>query len=500
MGDYFGRNGKTYTLENDPFASGGEGEVYNIIGNNDKVAKIYKSKKFKPNRYVPDPKTYMKEKIETMLDQPVNPYINGVLCIAYPTDILYDANGEFVGYVMPRVNATKSIITGEREKSREVFFRNYTYKHSVIMSYNMAYLVSKIHEAGVSIGDFNPQNFMLNTDGTITIVDADSFNIRNKRTGKIYKCNVGVPEMLPPELQGKKLENPNCEFNEYTDNFGLAIHIFLLLMNNRHPFTVVMPQNTRSSVAGSKLEKNIAEGKCPFTTFSKWKKNTPLGSMDIGLLPDYIRNLFDRTFTYDVNNAMSDSVIRGRATANEWLNALSRFINEIDNKKRNLHSSSGNINKNISIPKLSNGIAKLKDKCVVIKKQNSKKQVRLEKPKVVEVLWSICIIAGLISGLLFSEHLREWIYNFRSYEISATWSFIMMGIFGVSVGALAGWIEKNMYEKKTSWFLMFLPFVLIPLVTFWGGKLGYVGIDFFIFVLFYCVVGLAVLVMDSDKS
>lgn len=329
---YFGRNGKSYMLEDSPFANGGEGEVYNVIGDKNSVAKLYKAAKFKANKYVPDPKKHMEEKIETMLDQPINPNINGVLCVAYPTDILRDSNGEFVGYVMPRVHASKSIITGERVKKRETFFNKYTYRHSVVMAYNLAYLVSQLHKSGITLGDFNYQNYLLNTDGTISIVDADSFNIRNKKTGKVYKCNVGIPEMLPPELQGRELNNPKNEFNEYTDSFSLAIHIFVLLMNNQHPFTVVMPQNTSSSSSSSKLEKNITEGKCPYTTNSKWKNNTPPSAVDVMMLPEYIRSLFDRTFTYDVQNSMSDSVIRNRARADEWVVALRRMLSEIDSK------------------------------------------------------------------------------------------------------------------------------------------------------------------------
>lgn len=39
---YKGKGGKHYNLENTPFAQGGEGRVFNIIGEPQKVAKLYK--------------------------------------------------------------------------------------------------------------------------------------------------------------------------------------------------------------------------------------------------------------------------------------------------------------------------------------------------------------------------------------------------------------------------------------------------------------------------
>lgn len=482
----YGRSGNKYQLEDKPFASGGEGEVYNIIGQQGSVAKIYKADVFKQNRYISDPRNYMKEKIETMIDQPVDPYMNGSLCIAYPTDALFDSSKTFVGYVMPRIKADKSIITGEREKGRENFFSHYTYRHSVVMSYNMASLVYKLHEAGISLGDFNPQNFMLNGDGTITLVDADSFNIRNKRTGKVYKCKVGVPEMLPPELQGKNLASPNSEFNEYTDCFGLAIHIFVLLMNNRHPFTVVMPQKTRSSVSASKLENNIAEGRCPYTTSSRWKNNTPPGALDVMMLPDYIRSLFDRVFTYDAQNAMSDSIIKNRPSAKEWLQALRRMITEIDakNEYQVCNVETAHIyrkvygacpfcacNKRKPIPAPVTSPHPIPSPNINIPKTNLTGPYNA--PSVtrrgVAPLWIFSIIFGLITGVILSELFRGWVYKIFDYEVSLTVVQVVMGIVGIAAGIAVSYFLGDYYESISNGILALMLSLLAPVATFVGG-------------------------------
>ena len=322
---YTGKNGKSYTLGNE-IKAGGEGTVYELSGFPDLVVKIYHDNKLDKDR------TYLEEKIQTMIEQPVDPYINGELSIAWPVDILYDTLGLFVGYVMPKIKTSSSIIQGQRD-TKVNFFKHYDYSYSVAMAYNMALIVSRVHASGSTIGDFNPTNILLHHNGSVCFVDTDSFNIRNKRTGKVYKCKVGVPEMLPPELQGKDLSGSNAEFNEATDSFGLAVHIFQLLMCNQHPFAVVIPQSLRSSSSAGGLESKITQGKCPYVTGSAWSKYIPASAPDIKMLPDYIRKLFDRTFTYTTATAVKTSVINDRPSADEWVTALYKFHRSLKNHK-----------------------------------------------------------------------------------------------------------------------------------------------------------------------
>lgn len=322
---YTGKNGKSYTLGNE-IKAGGEGTVYELSGSPDLVVKIYHDNKLDKDR------TYLEEKIQTMIEQPVDPYINGELSIAWPVDILYDTLGLFVGYVMPKIKTNSSIIQGQRD-TKVNFFKHYDYSYSVAMAYNMALIVSRVHASGSTIGDFNPTNILLHHNGSVCFVDTDSFNIRNKRTGKVYKCKVGVPEMLPPELQGRDLAGSNVEFNEATDSFGLAVHIFQLLMCNQHPFAVVIPQNLRSSSSAGGLESKITQGKCPYVTGSAWGSYIPASAPDIEMLPDYIRKLFDRTFTYTTATAVKASVINNRPSADEWVSALYKFHKSLKNRK-----------------------------------------------------------------------------------------------------------------------------------------------------------------------
>lgn len=317
---YYGRGRtNTYSLEK-RLGGGGEGDVYEINGKHDLVAKIYKDSKFISTPGIPNPRKELKEKIETMLDQPVEPYINNVLSVAWPQDILLDSNGEFVGYVMPRVNSTHQIFAASRERERKQLFPSYTWKTAVLIARNLALTVKRIHAVNAIVGDMNPNNIMLDNKGHVTIIDTDSFNIKNQRTGKVYKCNVGVSEMLPPELQGKNLGDSGSMFTQESDNFALAIHIFKLLMNNCHPFGSIGMSKSQSAAAGNPIVHNIATGKCPYVT--NGVGNVSPDAPDIMMLPTEIRQLIDRAFKYTVTSALDPQVIQNRPTAQEWQRAL----------------------------------------------------------------------------------------------------------------------------------------------------------------------------------
>lgn len=317
---YYGRGRtNTYSLEK-RLGGGGEGNVYEINGKQDLVAKIYKDEKFISTPEASNPRRELKEKIETMLDQPVEPYINNVLSVAWPQDILLDSNGEFVGYVMPRVNSTHQIFAASRERERKQLFPSYTWKTAVLIARNLALTVKRIHAVNAIVGDMNPNNIMLDNKGYVTIIDTDSFNIKNQRTGRVYKCNVGVSEMLPPELQGKNLGDSGSMFTQESDNFALAIHIFKLLMNNCHPFGSIGMSKSQSAAAGNPIVHNIATGKCPYVT--NGVGNVSPDAPDIMMLPAEIRQLIDRAFKYTATSALNPQIIQNRPTAQEWQSAL----------------------------------------------------------------------------------------------------------------------------------------------------------------------------------
>lgn len=306
---------------------GGEGTVFEIE-NTSLVAKIY---------HKPDVK--MEKKLLCMLKYPLNPKADGVhLLIAWPQDVLYE-NNAFIGYTMPRISDTYPIYTVARNNGGKgtdcyTVFPHYDWRYSLMVAYHLAWTVNYIHEHNYVIGDMNPNNIVIHGDGSLTILDVDSFDIVNPDTGERFPCNVGVSEFLAPELQGRDLRRAN--FTKHTDEFALAIHIFILLMNNTHPFNLRslstgefssnnvknLCHEKRSIVQDQKMV-NIVHGYCPFVKNIEGY-DIPLQAPRITMLPRVIQTAFRTTFGYNESTMMT--YIEKRVSANMWRAMLYQYF------------------------------------------------------------------------------------------------------------------------------------------------------------------------------
>ena len=87
MAIFWGSSGKTYTLGNTPLATGGEGNIFVVQSEANRVAKIYHSVT-----------SSLEKKITLMMKRPPSPSITNQL--AWPLDVLRDQNGQFKGFVL----------------------------------------------------------------------------------------------------------------------------------------------------------------------------------------------------------------------------------------------------------------------------------------------------------------------------------------------------------------------------------------------------------------
>ena len=114
----------------------------------------------------------------------------------------------------------------------------------------------------------------------VTLVDTDSYHITDSASSRVYRCEVGLPEYLPREIQ-EKMKNGQTlataslpTFSKYSDLFALAVHIFALLMNGCHPFACARNNKTnigplsqsQPSVVVPQPIDNIVNGFFPFHT------------------------------------------------------------------------------------------------------------------------------------------------------------------------------------------------------------------------------------------
>jgi len=495
MAQYKGRHQKTYTLGT-RLGGGGEGDVYEVDGYPNLVAKVYKDEKFNGAPGTAGTRQYMREKIETMLDQPVKSRDGGILYVAWPEDILLDTQGKFVGYTMPRVNSKYHIYHASRERERKMLFPNYTWRTAVVIAYNLTVAVKMVHDTGAVIGDLNPNNIMLDKSGCITLIDTDSFNITNQKTGKVYKCSVGVPEMLAPELQGKDLSKDTSKFTEYTDCFALSIHIFNLLANNCHPFNCINASSYKASASSNGIVHNIVRGICPYTTGSKHDKNP--AAPDMAMFPSEIQNLIDRAFQYDQTTALKQSIITQRPSADEWWGALFNLLKntpmttctkdpshvypshrsqcawcEIESRKSQMQlpvitqKSSGTKTTTTtgSTPKYSTSPATTAGTSSGNSSSSSSSVYRKKILRSAWPLWLVCILFGVLTGPISAGTITPLLQDWFDFELTETIVRSVMMVIGAIVGIIISYLAADSYTTSAKGFPWLLLGLTVPIAT-----------------------------------
>ena len=169
--------------------SGGEGIVFDVAGRPDKVAKIYHN-----------PLTSERAaKISAM--PAIGNYEIESVC-AWPSSLLSQGQKP-VGFLMPRVPASDELHVLHGPKSRKLKYPNATFGYLVHVALNIARAFAVLHKNGIVAGDVNERGILAGHDGTVRLIDCDSFQILTPK--RAFLCDVGVPYFTPPELQGQHL-------------------------------------------------------------------------------------------------------------------------------------------------------------------------------------------------------------------------------------------------------------------------------------------------------
>lgn len=308
---YIGKSGRQYTIITPPLGKGGEGTVYKISGMPNCVLKIFADGKKTETRH---------RKLLAMLSTPISD--EAMKQVTWPMDVVYE-NNQFAGYVMPLIS--------NNEDLNVMYSDKYTcsFSEKITIAQNLCAAINAVHNAGHVCGDLNPKNIGVDPNtARVTLVDTDSYHIADGN--RVYRCEVGLPEYLPREIQekmknGQTLANATLPtFSKYTDLFALAVHIFALLMNGCHPYACAINNNvniaqltaSQASVVAPQPIDNICTGFFPF----KEKRNgitIPKYAPEFDMLPKKIRELFARAFVDGHNNPQR------RPDAAEWYYALS---------------------------------------------------------------------------------------------------------------------------------------------------------------------------------
>ena len=230
---------------------------------------------------------------------------------AWPKEILYKDNGRIGGFLMERMGTSKDIHSLYGPKSRLTEFPHADWRLLVRSALNLSRAFHVLHQAGCLVADVNHGGIRVAADGTIKIIDCDSFQIT--RDGRVYLCEVGTDQFTPPELQQKSFRQTARTPNH--DNFGLAVLIFHLLQMGRHPFA-----GRYRGPEEMPIPKAIGQFRYAYSS------NTSLTNMEPpphtakphAASPE-LAKLWEQAF------GRSGAAVNGRPVAADWVAALSRL-------------------------------------------------------------------------------------------------------------------------------------------------------------------------------
>ncbi|HWQ34716.1 MAG TPA: tetratricopeptide repeat protein [Blastocatellia bacterium] len=284
---------------------GGEGEVYDVAGRDDLVAKIYHE----------PPQPEKAEKL-TVLARLGSERLFRLS--AWPVDVLRDRpDGPVVGFSMKKIGDAEEVHTLHSPKSRLLKFPDASWAFLIHVAANIARAVAVMHEHGFVIGDVNPKNILVTRRATIHLLDCDSFQV--SENGRTFRCEGGFGEYTPPELQGVAFRE--VDRTQMHDCFGLAVVIFQLLFMGRHPFS------GRYTGAGEMpLERAISERRFAWGADAAHRQmQPPPGTLSLAAIPDEMAELFRRAF-----------LSFNRPQPREWIEPLEHLSQAL--KRCSLHS------------------------------------------------------------------------------------------------------------------------------------------------------------------
>ncbi|VVP50859.1 hypothetical protein PS903_05279 [Pseudomonas fluorescens] len=278
-------------------SSGGEGTIYGAAGNAE-VCKIYHTGKLSIRR---------REKIELMVTRRI---VEPGIC--WPTELVFNADQEFVGYVMPRAEG-KTLQTSVFVKPLLAkTFPHWTRRDLVNVAIAFLKQVQYLHSLNIIVGDINPMNLLITPDSNkVWMVDTDSFQVDH------FPCEVGTVPFTAPEIQGK-------EYGKYLrtkdhELFAVATMLFMILLPGKPPYSQqgggTASDNIRNMNFPYRFKKDSGKGKVSVTPVGTWQNIW-------SHLPYLLKQAFSNTFEDNQRRPIGD-----------WLTLLAQYGEELHKGK-----------------------------------------------------------------------------------------------------------------------------------------------------------------------
>lgn len=271
---------------------GGEGNIYqtSVPG---QVCKVYHASCRTQERV---------DKLSVMLSRSTN-----FLGVAWPTAIVNDATGEFVGFLMPEAKGKTLRVAVQSKMFLAKNYPSWSRKDLTKLARRIVVIAKRLHQMNVFVGDVNALNILVDDTGNICFVDADSFQVGD------YPCPVGTETFTPANRQGMDYKS----FLRTADDelFAFATLIFMVLFPGKAPYSVQ---------GGGEIRENIKEHR--FAYDPKNTERPPEGPwsaiwshLSLGLKKNFIDS-----FANDK-----------RVSLDKWHKDLSYAIKELESGKAN---------------------------------------------------------------------------------------------------------------------------------------------------------------------
>jgi len=314
---YLKGSNQALIIEDKPFASGGEGALYNILQPATYVAgyvaKIIHSHKLNPTREA--------KVLYLINNRPQFEYNPEHQPIIWIEQALYNEKSEFVGFIMPRATGEKlEILCAPRlpkrlgqEWQQLQLGTEKALRLRLKVCYNIALAVQQIHASGrYVLVDLKPDNVMIQSNGLISLVDTDSVEIVENGQ-MLFSATVATPDYTPPEYYSQNMEVGKTPIEESWDRFSLAV-IFYRIMLGIHPYAAsCAPPYDNLAALADKI-------KYGFFVHDAGKQGyfsvIPPPHLEFRKLDEEIQLLFIKTFDEGHETPQS------RATPNDWLGVI----------------------------------------------------------------------------------------------------------------------------------------------------------------------------------
>lgn len=278
--------------------SGGEADVYRVLGDGNVLLKIYKKEPNGPDIERVD--ELIARKTPVLLDHAAWPLrrvrITGRTALLIP--FMQDAE---------QIHALYDPISRVRK------FPGTDWIFAVRVAQRLAAACAAVHQAGIVLADISEKNVLVDLKGNPTLIDCDSFVFAGRG---LKSASLTYSEgFLPPELPVKRLGEIPRQPNH--DNYALAKLIFKLLFQGRDPLALV-PGPTTTQVR--------------VFTFDREGYGLPPASEDnlaLEDIPREIAELFMRVFATELVKRQPDVTPPSRPTAAEWAAALARMVQQM---------------------------------------------------------------------------------------------------------------------------------------------------------------------------